>query len=86
MIRLLLMTGLLLISIVPQAWGSMKLPAACNGFLNKTITNAENIWNTPSQAQANVWRRCNAIVQAKQAAKLKALKARRQAWINSQNQ
>jgi hypothetical protein len=85
--RLFPIAGLLFILTVSRAWGSTAaLPAACNGFLNKTITNEENLWNSPRQAKANTWRRCDAILKANQDAQLKAIKAKRQAWINSQNQ
>lgn len=82
MSRLFFIVSLSLIFIIPQASASVKLPAVCDGFLNKTITNMENVWNTPSQTTANTWRRCYAIIKAKQDAQLKALKAKHQAWIN----
>jgi len=83
--RSLLIVGLLLILMMPQAWGSPNLPDACKGVLNSSITGFQNLFNSPAEAQKNAWDRCNRILAANQAAQVRAHKAKMQAWAQAQN-
>jgi hypothetical protein len=89
--RLSIMVGLLLILIMPQAWGATKSPypnpnrqTAWNNITDGVHTFGQNSQQTKMTLRKLHNARTRARLKSINQAKAAKFKARRQAWINSQ--